>query len=426
MAHGKLEEDPFESALAALVVTLICVLMVDTIEQTRPLQFARKTTWDWLVSGLDGQVDQVAVVDISAIRRAPNAAGQLVTDRTELRAVVEALRRAGARGIAIDIDFSPEHGLPVDNADPEFLAWLTTLRDEAGRPVRVHVGVHRNRTGPRDAWLGSADLAPLAATLLADTSDNRLMPIDVTWRGAEPLPGLGAAAAGLAAGSLPPSPCPAGLASCWREREVAGALLRSFFVDYSCLPDLLDARLPSASRDRVLVPGELVPAITAELQDAPGRVRDKVVIVGFGDPAGMADNGFVAPGFLRALPGVYSHAAASATLLGPGCLHAPTPLFEKVLDLGLAMALLGLVLIVRTRLLRRCSEVEELALHVLLTAGTIAVLWLGIGPGLVHAFRLVPDGLLVVTLALLAEVLWQPALVLLAALGGRLTSHPLP
>lgn len=97
----------------------------------------------------------------------------------------------------------------------------------------------------------------------------------------------------------------------------------------------------------------------------------------------------------------------------------PSPIFEKLLDLGLAVVLIALVALVRTKLLRRWTEAEEISAHVLLTAALLLLLWLGIGPVLARHLRIIADGLPIVTLALLTEILWSPFFVVFHAMRGR-------
>ena len=420
--------DPLESALAALAVALLCSLLVDSFGGVDSLRLARKATWDWLAARLQGDASRVVVVDISSIGRPSNALGQPVTDRDQLRAVIDALAQAGPRAIGIDIDFSPENGAPVDARDPELLKRLASLRRDDGTRIPVRLGVNRTRSEDRAAWLGTESWASMASTLVADTADNRVMPARIAWRPGLTLWGLGAATALAKADSgdpdLPPSRWPAGLATPFDDHAPTGLVVTSFFVDFSTLPDLLDHRLPAAARSAELVPDDLVASLKDELAADPSLVRDKVVFIGFGDPARMADNGFVAPGMLRAAPGLYAHAAAAATLLGDGYLYAPTPLLEKMIDTGLTLVLIGLVALIRWKVLRRLTEADELALHVLLTAGAVLVLWFGIGPGLLRLFRIVPDGLPIVTLGLFVEVLWDPLVVLFRAVRSGLPRGP--
>lgn len=406
-----------ESALAAVIVALVCALAVEALGGLESLRFARKVTWDWLTTRLDARAPDVVVVDISSITRPSNQAGRPVTDRVELLGVVKALRDAGARSIGIDIDFSlEEEGGSVSARDRDLLAWFSGLRDDEGTPIVVHVGVGRRLLARSGEWFGDPVLAQLGAAIAANASDNRLMPLAIATPAGEELPSLGVATARpcLPDGRLPECGCSSGLATPFHEIEDDGLRLTSFFVDFSTLPDLLDSRLPAASRVAELKEGELVPALQAELQANPLLVKGKAVFVGYADPARMQDNGFVMPGRFRALPGIYAHAAAAAALLGPGYLYKPSPLLEAGLDVGLAMALIAIVYWLRSRLWTRWSETDELALHPLLTAMVLLLLWTVLAPWLmVRWWRVIPDGLPIVTLALLAELLWSPVHVLL-------------
>ena len=187
--------DPIESALAAFAVALLCTLLVDVVEHAEGLRYVRKVTWDWLATRLASEAGEVVVVDITSIARPSNALGRPVTDRGELRAVIELVRQAGPRAIGIDIDLAPEGRGPVDEHDPELLEWLAGLQDDGGRPIPVRVGVHRTRMAASHEWLGDPDFDHLAATMVADTSDNRLMPEWAEWREGVRLAALGAATA---------------------------------------------------------------------------------------------------------------------------------------------------------------------------------------------------------------------------------------
>lgn len=403
-----------ESALAALAVALSCVLLVDSMEHITLLRWARRATWEYLSAALGGDANAVVVVDITPILRPLDNQGRPVTDRAQLRSLVDLVARAEPRAIGIDIDLSPENGEPIDPVDPSMLTSFASLRNTSGStPIAVRVGVDRTRAHSPEQWLGTSALQGLATTVIADATDNRTMPEAVSFLHGIWLPALGADAARACLGTreLPEPGWPSDLASPYIDHQVGEVVIRSFYVDFSILPQLVDGRLPIAAHERCLRSDELLPTLAEELSRTPNLVKNKLVFLGFADPARMYDNSFAPPGRVRAVPGTFAHAAAAATLLGSGWVYMPSPIFEKLLDLGLAAALIGLIWLVRAKFLQRWSEAEEVSAHVLLTAAAVLLLWLGIGPALTHYMRIIPDGLPIITLSLLVEVLWDPLVV---------------
>jgi CHASE2 domain-containing sensor protein len=129
------------------------------------------------------------------------------------------------------------------------------------------------------------------------------------------------------------------------------------WIDYGPLDELVETR----------VLGREPAALAANAH----RFRGKCVLVGMADPDDARDNAFVPPGRRTPFPGVYAHACAAATFIGPA-LSAPTFAGRLAIDVAMTLSVFGAVLAIRSFYAKR--ERRELDRHRLERAIVVAVL----------------------------------------------------
>lgn len=316
----------------------------------------------------------VAVADLTAVGLQPEVVEgrqELVTPRAPVLKLLRQLANRGALAVAVDVDFSPHDGVYLPE-DPRFLHACSALKDDAGRPVPVFLGVRDRLSRPPEQWLGPG-LEHLAANMLAPRADHRKMTACTRAERYAPLPSLSARLASVYPGARTPADeiCPeaesdgkqatsgaspqvhpetstaadtasrratAGrrerLAEQFANRAAGPALsVREFLVDYSPLGRLLESRI-------AVEPDGSLPEHAGD-----GEIAGKLVLVGYATPDKTTDMVRV-PGREDEVPGVFAHACAVHTLV-------ERPFFELndkvrlLLDLFLAAVLLAVVFGVR-------------------------------------------------------------------------------
>jgi hypothetical protein len=325
------------AALAALVF-----IAHDALERRPSGKFLRQFQLAFLQEGLSRRPLDAAdfeaggrhlplVVDISVLhpdKRRP-------TDRKSLDAVIDELRRQGARAIGVDLSF--------DDLQPADFHYLSKWNTHGN----VRVGIYRRAVERREAWLGRPEFAALAASIAVPiedpqhaysyvrrwflkaplTDDDLARPRDCAAPGgganckedliqlpvamwllserqrlASEEPSLGAELELRLEKSLE------ALQAGPKER-VAGSSLEfgTYVIDYTYLKELRRDTISLSPRTAGESPADTI----AQLGAHGSRIADRIVLVG--DLDDTSDQLCYTPG-MKPLPGVLIHACSLATL----------------------------------------------------------------------------------------------------------------
>ena len=287
---------------------------------------------------------RVIIVDLSKLpARSTRPNTQPVTPRADLEKLITALDKAGAAAIGLDIDFSPEDGLYVDQDDPKFLeSWL-----RCSSPV--FVGVARRAGAAEEAWLGDRRFSKMAAAMLVPNEHDQLteqgipspyptrIPIirraDAHGQENQGLRSMGLALASVVQPDIERLLSETGplFRSRGRQQFVQSQEIWEFTVDESYLGHLRDDRRePRASNGGIMV-------CRAEGSDCASGTQDvSGAIVLIGDAERLPESSredrdvFLHDG--APWRGVYYHASAALTLLN-GPLRVFTAPGRVVMDL---------------------------------------------------------------------------------------------
>ena len=241
----------------------------------------------------------VVVVDIGDLPAVPipgSNGKEMATPREPLGKLISAIAQHGPAAIGVDIDLSPEYGMPITPDDPAFFKACLS------QPVPVFLGVARTQTKGPEEWLGDEQYKKLAASLIIPRhSSNDLDYWIQTDRMKEPLLTLSASLAKVVRQSALEKPWWKN----WAFRPISTRKpskqisVGEFPVDYSPLDALEHGMLEMKdfSRDT----------------NRSGQVEGKMVLVGDGVWEHAIDK-FNVPGRSESVPGIFLHACAAFTL----------------------------------------------------------------------------------------------------------------
>ena len=304
----------------AIVIMAVLFAVQLLLEHTAFVEATKTQAFSYFQRQLPNTTEErlpIVVLDIGDI-----AITNKVTDRSQLREVVDALHRAGAAAVGVDIDMSPNEAGFIDrDDDPDLFEHWKALSGE----MPVIVGVYRTRNLTPERWLGAEDFASLGAFLgTAKTPDgDRVTQMQSRYRAPESkgegLPTLGFA-----------------LAEAYLRRQgvVApnvGAIMSHLIES---VDDEEENRLVNFSKVRQFQRERTLNVAPEAIAGADARnYRNKIVLLGDIELQDLRADSFFAPGLNR-LPGVLYHASAIWTF-------AFEPVYEfnwwtrTVLDLSL-------------------------------------------------------------------------------------------
>ena len=282
-----------------LIVTIVAIALKLAAELAPIGHWADYQTFVWLAQSDRFRPDPgIVVADIGQLpggEKDPVTGKIIPTPRIPLQEIVRAIAAAGARGVMVDIDMSPNQDGWLTPGDPAFLEEM--LRVNASVPVRL--GVYRTLMDSDDAWLGQHRYASLAAGVFLPTGEARRVPFAFYPEEAHgrALPSLAAAVV-----RSPRSSWRDFIASRSHSEEVqitSDMSIRSDIgpIDYSVIPQLKRETLPVAGAEDV-----------RKLRD---KLKNQLVFVG--STQGGRDS-FAVPGDTESQAGIYIHAAAAYTL----------------------------------------------------------------------------------------------------------------
>ncbi|MGV3614196.1 MAG: CHASE2 domain-containing protein [Fimbriimonas sp.] len=284
-------------------------------------------------------------------------------DRDWLATAVERLFQAGARGVAVDIDFSPFQAIgkeakeppgPVSHNDFDFMRQMLTLKEKYNRPIVL--GVWRGQALPPEGWLGGSKYRPLAASMglprKEETRVDLLRRLAYVETGTDLLPSLATALVG--------------------QNVARQGWSNQLFQDFEVVKiDGFDATL----RFEVSAPALLLAIQKAPLK-RPEDARDRYVIIGRKDGSsgyGIGDRAdlYSVP-LVGTVTGAQLHALHTANL-AKGPVREPTALGGRFLDfLFVVCGPLPFLIRGGWRGLRLGQRLRRLALPMLLIAALIA------------------------------------------------------
>ena len=331
----------------------------------------------------------VVVVDIGDLPAVPipgSNGKEMATPRDPLNKLISAIAERGPAAIGVDIDVSPEYGMPITPGDPAF------FEECLSQPVPVFLGVSRAQTRSSQEWLGDDRYKRLAASLIIPRhSSNELDYWIHTDQMKEPLLTLSASLASIVRQSALAKPW----WKSWAFRPISTRKLSKeisvgeFPVDYSPLEALQSGML------------EMKDFLRGTNRSA--EVTGKMVLVGDGVWEHAIDK-FNVPGRQETVPGIFLHACAAFTL-------AQAPLSELTapgrlsIDIFLSLAVLGLLAAIRWHYRKKTEKLATHRLQYLLTI-LVALLAFAFGVELVGKTRVLwNDFILVIAVLLLHPVI---------------------
>jgi len=346
----------------------------------------------------------VTVVDLSKwtttndLRSVPAVPGLFIrtgwpyTERLALEALVKKLAMFEPAAIGIDIDFSPVaqgqggDGRPPPNQIP-FFDICKSLETPTGQPIPVYLGVARTINLPPAGWLNSVDHIALAAGIVKFSGTSSHIPFEIRLRtDSPPLPCMAKA---LSDAYLKKTGSEPNLPPGWllpflqgQKRELLGngsegRWVSSFPVDYfTTMPVIENNRIPG---------GKFLNPTPDEFSELQTRIYNHVVLVGYATRSEAYDTVTV-PGEPEPVPGVYTHACGTATLL-------EKPLFEINEVTGLGLSLLASIF---AYALVQWLKPKEIWRHWGLAALETIVMIFGV----------LTSGLMAVLLARYEQILW--------------------
>ena len=379
-----------------LVVTFILLLTKEWLEVTPVGERLKANTYDLLQERLSSALNKddlpVAVVDISESDALKPKRSDAVTPREPLIKLMTAIAKQKPRAIGVDVDFSPEQGMYLTPADPEFFAACLRLGEVTNVPI--FLGIFRSQALPADAWLGSRDYEPLAASIIVPTDFKKMAQwMQVYGDTSRKVPTLSAALADAFHKSdrQPPRLLRWLLVSTEEKKLAPTTKVAEFLIDYSPL-DALDQE---TTRLKALVKQ---PEVASELRE---ELTDKIVVIG-GATLGKESDTFVAPNRSSPIPGVYVHACAAYTLI-KGPLYEWKPTIRLTLDILLSAIVFGIVVAVTEYYRLRTDSIVATRRLGVAVALLIACVVFVVGVALIPRTRIMWDDFLLVIFVVLVH-----------------------
>lgn len=291
--------------LKGLAITVLLLLIKAPFEQTQGYAWLEQRIYSGLSSVLPAfreKGQSVIVIDISHLPSGTyDGNGKLeVTSRAELRKLLQVLAEIRPQAVAIDIDFSPNQAGWQNDQDPSFFDFCLSLSPR----LPLVLGVYRTQREPPETWLGAAQYAHLAASMLLDEDNLQRVPVWLHAPGvAQPLPGLAVA---LAQARYGPRSSPMDKLAPWvykfSERRIdstnpQGLQVEEVLVNYSAIGQLISETIRISNAQ--------------ELRRHAAQIENRLVLLGAVD---QATDTFAVPVLKRPQPGVFVHASAVFTL----------------------------------------------------------------------------------------------------------------
>ena len=288
----------------------------------------------------------------------------IVTPREPLKKLLELLANKGARGVAIDVDFSPADGQPIHPDDAGFFRFCLDLSRRAKMPIAL--GVWRTRLQPYN-WLISDEFHTLAAAYDIPKSHPEWA---VRWIKAD---GADERLPSLAARLTKTDDADRGYAFWdWAIRSTSkihydvGYSTAYSPIDFTDLWRLEEDALPTQDTRTVSYFGD--------------KIRGRYILLGRTNPSSEKDR-FDVP-HLRPVPGIFLHASAALTLAGKP-LNTMTPWGRVMFDVVIAALIYCVVMLScaahhRTGVFAFLSN-ERIAQYVFTVVAIIIVLVVSVG-----------------------------------------------
>jgi CHASE2 domain-containing sensor protein len=326
--------------ITGVLITILLVLGKIGVEHTYVGHRVELLTYEFLhrrLSAFDPSVSlPVVVLDISKL---PGGKDGSTTPRKQLQAIIDALLETEPRGIAIDLNFSPDRksGRWQSDDDPDFLSYL---RSRSTSEIPIYVGVVSENVAPGDPalWLGATDFKSLAAYMDINDEDTTRLPLWVRC-GSEKLFSFSGK-----------------LAQAMDRPEKQSSVQRLLFKDLSneeheCGKQCRCAYTLANYAKLETIQAQSLPIITADaIKNAGEKFHERFVLAGDGILT-HAQDPFVVVGREKPVSGVYLHAVALYTLVGEP-LYLFTDTARLIIDVLLAVAILSFIALLRWQHLR--------------------------------------------------------------------------
>jgi CHASE2 domain-containing sensor protein len=398
--------------LSGILITLLMFVVKWGLEHTSLYEGLQRAAYEWLQARLspphrrdDLPVMIVDIRDLEYVIKEIEGEKYSVTPREKLMPLIEEVAAQQPKVIALDIDFSPHKIGFLDPLDPIYFRKLAALSQIHNVPI--FLGVHRSRNRPRELWLGDPEFESLGANV-ENPEDNRKMyewTSDAAGRKQLTMSQALASVFPPEAKTYPRFPP-------WAVRQISEAQKKDgrkageFLVDFSALGTLEDTRLKTTNREVI--------------KDQGWTLRDKAVLIGDGSLYDARDSVIIPmQGQTKPVPGIYLQAAAAYTLIRSP-IYEVTGRARFLLDFGLALIVLGGVIVVRILLRSSGSRFAQLsATYFFIVLVTVVVVILGIL--LVHRTHVLWDDFAFVLLGL-----WFHPIVelILSPLGRAIKATP--
>jgi|GEM_PF-1173076 CHASE2 domain. len=376
---------------SGILITLLMVLVKWGLEHTSLYQGGQRAAYEWLQARLspphrrnDLPVMIVDIRDLEYMTKEIEGEKYSVTPREKLIPLIEEVAAQQPKVIALDIDFSPHKIGFLDPLDPIYFRKFAALSQVYQVPI--FLGVHRSRNRPREFWLGDPEFESLGANV-ENPDDNRKMYEWTSDAGGRKQLTLCNALASV----FPPEAKTRRRFPAWAVRQISetqkenGRKAGEFLVDFSALGTLEDTRLKTTKREVV--------------KDQGWTLRDKAVLIGDGSLYDARDSVIIPmQGQTKPVPGIYLQAAAAYTLITSPIYEVTAP-GRFLLDFGLALIVLGGVIVVRILLRSSGSSFAQLSVtYFFIVLVTVVVVIVGIL--LVHITHVLWDDFFFVLLGL--------------------------
>lgn len=331
---------------------------------------------------------KIAVVDIASLSlvlqsstpQQSQGAAVSVTDRSQLRQVVDNVAKADPLAIGIDVYFEPDAYGQMTPEDEQFLDHCLAVVDSHGKSIPVYVGIYGSIARGPGHWLGYDKFSNLGTAIIVpnvngqmassgrmieqlevNSGGNRISVDSLSYRLSK------VANAGAPThrrvGAFLHSSVP-GLVLDRAPRTGQSVSANEFQIDFGSLDHLMESRVDAS-------------AVAQHLDE----LRNSIVLLGRATPGETTDV-FGVGGFPEPVPGVYIHAAAIETLTRSP-LYFPSTLGRILADLFTAVLAMALVEFAKKTTSHRVAEHFErhlpTAIAVLVSvAGCLWVGWTGI------------------------------------------------
>ncbi len=312
--------------LLALLVTGLLLLIKGQFEHTACGRRLEEWTYGILqyqlfVTGCDREKSDAIVINLDRPKERWEKDGRsdVTTPREPLIKLLELLAAQGARGVAIDVDFSPDNGLLMHPDDRTFFLFCLELSRKANMPIAL--GVWRTRLQPYN-WLISDEFQSLAGAydILKAHPERCVRWIKATGARVR-LPSLAARITDTDDADVRDDSL-ALLVRSTSKMDYPNVRYSAAYspIDFSHLPLLRQEALPTQD-----------PCAVGYYSD---KIRGRYVLLGKTNPT-SADDWFEVPELGR-VPGVFLHACAAVTFAGQA-LYTLTSTGRVLLDILIAL-----------------------------------------------------------------------------------------